>query len=443
MTDTKLPTCLSSKRSVAAPIEPPPPPESGASAPGLLAIPTAHAPLPATYEKAKATLAACVRIDECKDWHDKAAALASYAKQAKDDELRQMAVRIQARAIHRAGELLKEIEPGQGARDGKRQEGDLPPLTRTQAAENAGLSEHQRKTALRIAGLSREEFESAIESFSPPTITELAERGTARKGITTGVAMDPYAEREPDLYETPETATRALLAVESFSGPIWEPAYGRGAIVRVLRQAGHQVIATDLVDRGFPDSIGGVDFLTERCAPKGVQTVITNPPYMHADDFVRHALALVPRVVMLLRLLFVEGVGRTDILEGGRLARIHVFRERIQTHRDGWEGPRNSNPMALAWYVWEQAHKGPPEVHRISPVEAPYDGERDFSESINDCYRAARKRVAEGGPGWTPKPAAPQSEPAVAGPQPEAAANGGAAPDNTLVLPAHLWSARI
>src|SRR4029077_1414514 len=57
--------------------------------------------LPATYEEARAAIAECERIDECKGWSDRAAALASYARQAKDDSLRVMAVRIQARAERR------------------------------------------------------------------------------------------------------------------------------------------------------------------------------------------------------------------------------------------------------------------------------------------------------------------------------------------------------
>ena len=72
--------------------------------------------LPATYEAAKNALSECSRIDECKEWADKAEALASYARQAKDEQLRKMADRIQARAIRRCGELLKQIEPKQGAR---------------------------------------------------------------------------------------------------------------------------------------------------------------------------------------------------------------------------------------------------------------------------------------------------------------------------------------
>ena len=64
----------------------------------------------------------------------------------------------------------------------------------------------------------------------------------------------PLAEHRDDFYATPPEAVRALLSVENFSGTLWEPACGDGAIVNVLREAGHTVYATDLVDRGCPDS---------------------------------------------------------------------------------------------------------------------------------------------------------------------------------------------
>jgi hypothetical protein len=130
--------------------------------------------LPATYEHARQALAECSRIDECQEWADKAEALASYAKQAKDDQLRKLADRIQARAIRRCGELLKQIEPGVNRFD--RREGDLP-ANRTEAAEQAGLSEHQRKTALRVASVPAEDFERQVDSDEPPTVTALAEQG--------------------------------------------------------------------------------------------------------------------------------------------------------------------------------------------------------------------------------------------------------------------------
>jgi hypothetical protein len=140
-----------------------------------------HARLPANYATAKAALAQCSRVDECQDWADKMAALASYARQLNDEELLKFCRRIQARAIYRAGEVLQEIEPDKGGRPSKTQEGDLPSLTRTNAATEAGLSEHQRKTALRVSSVPAEQFESLVESDKPPTITVLAELGTKAK----------------------------------------------------------------------------------------------------------------------------------------------------------------------------------------------------------------------------------------------------------------------
>jgi hypothetical protein len=46
------------------------------------------------------------------------------------------------------------------------------------------MSEHQRKTALRVASVDAAEFESAIESPTPPTITEIAEAGRKKQPIT-------------------------------------------------------------------------------------------------------------------------------------------------------------------------------------------------------------------------------------------------------------------
>lgn len=133
--------------------------------------------LPATYMQAKAALANCARIDECMDWADKAAALASYAKQADDDEMMKMAVRVRDRAIRRAGELLKQVVPKKGANQNISAAGDTKVLTRKEAAEQAGMSKRQQVTAVRVASIPEAEFERQVESRNPPTVSKLAEQG--------------------------------------------------------------------------------------------------------------------------------------------------------------------------------------------------------------------------------------------------------------------------
>ena len=174
----------------------------------------------------------------------------------------------------------------------------------------------------------------------------------------------PLADRGHDLYETPPVAVRALLDAEWLPNRIWEPACGPGVIVRELRATGRAVLASDIVDYGCPGQTVE-DFLTIG-APEA-DCIVTNPPFKDAAAFVAHALELCPRVIMLLRLAFLESERRRSILENGTLARVHVFRNRLpMMHRDGWTGPKTSSTTAFAWFVWDRSHRGPTALHRLS-----------------------------------------------------------------------------
>jgi hypothetical protein len=179
------------------------------------------------------------------------------------------------------------------------------------------------------------------------------------------VQRHPHAERGLDLYETPNVAVEALLRVEKIPQRIWEPAAGRGAIARVLREHGCVVTASDIYDYGGLDFIA--DFLTQEQMPAGCDCIVTNPPYQIAEPFVSRALELAPLVIMLLRLAFLESERRCGILEGCGLARVHVFRKRLpMMHRDQWAGRKANSGMAFAWFAWERGHTGPTTINRIS-----------------------------------------------------------------------------
>jgi hypothetical protein len=180
-----------------------------------------------------------------------------------------------------------------------------------------------------------------------------------------------YADRGLDLYETPAPAVHALLQVERVPHRIWEPAAGRGAIVNVLRAAGHEVIASDIADYGDPTHFVSRDFLAETKLPAGVEMILTNPPFRIVEQFTAHALELCPRVILLLRLAFLESERRRGILEGRGLARVHVFRRRLpMMHRDGWQGRKANSGMAFAWFIWDRGYDRPTTIDRIS-WEAP------------------------------------------------------------------------
>lgn len=180
-----------------------------------------------------------------------------------------------------------------------------------------------------------------------------------------------HEDRGDDLYQSPREAVTALLAVENVPARVWEPACGPGSIVAALRDAGRDVLATDLRHYGTPyQDRGGVDFLRPGVAESvydGGRAIITNPPYKDAQAFVTRALQFSPYVAMLLRLAFLESERRRDILDNSCLARVHVFRKRLpMMHREGWEGPRATSSMAFAWFVWDRSHTGPAELRRVS-----------------------------------------------------------------------------
>ncbi len=183
--------------------------------------------------------------------------------------------------------------------------------------------------------------------------------------------MHALTSRGNDLYQSPPEAVAALLKVEKIPQQIWEPACGPGSIVRVLRNAGRDVLATDLVDYATPDQdAAGVDFLIPGIAESyvtGTRAIVTNPPFKNARQFVERALQFSPYVAMLLRLAFIESESRRSILDESCLARVHVFRNRLpMMHRDGWEGPKASSATPFAWFIWDRSHTGPTQLHRIS-----------------------------------------------------------------------------
>jgi len=172
---------------------------------------------------------------------------------------------------------------------------------------------------------------------------------------------DPQNRETHDFYPTHPAATRALLRVERFEGTIWEPACGDGAMSRELEAAGYDVVSTDLIDRGFGQ--GGCDFLME-WAPRAPH-IVTNPPFRWAKQFAERALLLTRgqrgKVVLFLRLAFLEGVERHRWFEHTPLARVWVMSRRVPMQRGRQAGEGDGHGViAFAWFVWEHGHQGPP-----------------------------------------------------------------------------------
>lgn len=156
-----------------------------------------------------------------------------------------------------------------------------------------------------------------------------------------------------EFYPTPPWATQALVDVEPFEGTVMEPACGDGAMARVLEAAGHDVLAFDLIDRGY--GMLPLDFL-DQPVDALVDNIVTNPPYDLAGEFFEQSWRLARRkVCFLLRLAFLEGRSRRDKVFATRPpARVWVFSKRITFYPAGKQ-TGGSGTTAYAWFVWDKS----------------------------------------------------------------------------------------
>jgi hypothetical protein len=178
--------------------------------------------------------------------------------------------------------------------------------------------------------------------------------------MNTGNRVHPVAERGRELHETPPVAVRVLARKRKLSNLILEPACGPGNIVRELRGRGHLVVAADIEPTAYdcPQSTGGINFLDLREAPPGCTEIVTNPPYSLDEKFLAHALDLCPKVYLLMRTSFINGVrwiGRGKRF-GRHLKSVIVFVPRLpMMHREGYEGEKNENSgMDFSWFCFER-----------------------------------------------------------------------------------------
>lgn len=190
-----------------------------------------------------------------------------------------------------------------------------------------------------------------------------AARALPSKAVNCGV--HDKAVRGAELYPTPPQLTESLIRLGELPRSLWEPAAGLGHMTNVLINHGFDVYSSDIIDYGLGYEIS--DFLTTRRLPRaGIEAIVTNPPFSIAADFVRHGLSLVPQVVILGRLAFLETKARSDIIDR-RLARIYPFVERPpMMHRHTlnpasgqwveWQGKKASSAMPVAWFVFERDH---------------------------------------------------------------------------------------
>jgi hypothetical protein len=136
---------------------------------------------PVSYEEARQAIAKCESPFECRTMADQAAAMAVYARMRDDTDLLNRAVRLQAWAARRWGELDKKLHPDKSRENLKQNQSPVRKLVDQQPvrrpAPSDGTSEYQRKVCRQLAAIPETEFSRQVESENPPTVTQLAEQG--------------------------------------------------------------------------------------------------------------------------------------------------------------------------------------------------------------------------------------------------------------------------
>lgn len=166
------------------------------------------------------------------------------------------------------------------------------------------------------------------------------------------VANDFYPTGQPE-------AIRALLARDGDRirqlGAVWEPACGDGALVREIRGVGLPCCASDLIDRGCPDS-WQADFFT--CLRSRSPAIITNPPFnlINARDghgrWLRHTLAMPGWRYCALLLSWDWPAARQNglgaLLDENPFSYCYLMRWKLDFTGAG------SPPQRNAWFVWDR-----------------------------------------------------------------------------------------
>ena len=99
-------------------------------------------------------------------------------------------------------------------------------------------------------------------------------------------------------------------------------------------------------------------------------TIITNPPYILANEFIERSMDLLVnggQLAMFLKIQFLEGSKREALFQKYPPKYVYVFRRRVSAWNNGMKlnpetGKKWSSTITFCWYVWQKG------LQRIEPV---------------------------------------------------------------------------
>ena len=156
-----------------------------------------------------------------------------------------------------------------------------------------------------------------------------------------------------DFYQTPYCLTDLLLTKEQLVGNVLEPACGYNAIVDRLPYC------TEFYDKEY-------DFFSEH-RHNHFDTIITNPPFSLAKEFIIKAKEIATKKIMfLLPLSYLHGVERYKEIWQDKsfpLRMVYVFtRYPMLEETIRSDGKHKTGMMVYAWFVWDKNYIGSPMI---------------------------------------------------------------------------------
>ena len=166
---------------------------------------------------------------------------------------------------------------------------------------------------------------------------------------------------EADTYYTPTSVINNLFCHYNIqSGNILEPSAGCGNFAKVIRDLGYNDHITSLELREeerenlliHSDEVIITDFLKWN-KDKKYKTIIGNPPYNLAKEFIEKCFEIAEEdteIIMLLRTAFLESKKRYDFWQIHPVNKLYVLSQRPSFLVNG-----KSDATSYSWFIWNNS----------------------------------------------------------------------------------------
>lgn len=147
----------------------------------------------------------------------------------------------------------------------------------------------------------------------------------------------PLRIKSADDFQTPPEALSVLYPYLKKEWIIWEPAAGKGNLVKELRDKGFQVLESDILT--------GSDFRLEN---RECDCIITNPPYSLKQSFLERCYSLGKPFALLMPLTALETAKRQTLY---RKHGVEIVLMPKRINFDTPSGKGKSSWFATAWFT--------------------------------------------------------------------------------------------